>query len=157
MTTSIPTAWFEYLVGVWAFAVNDMQTVVSKGLRRGGDYPAKVTSVGQFPIALSTVTGMAPSVAMSGSVLRYYGETEFYLTPNNDLSAQPDMLLWSTLILEAASLNKTLKGTVDDFSIPDEENAIEFVAIQYNDEDVPHWGVRVRWVVTIAARIEVQP
>ena len=151
----INTDWFESLVSAWAFPVNDMQTVVSKGLRRGGDYPAQL--VGPFPIALSAVAGVAPSVAMSGSVLRYYGETQFYITPNNDLNAQPDMLLWSRLILEAASAHKTLNGNATDFSIPDEENAIEFVAIQYNDEDVPHWGVRVRWVVTIAARIEVQP
>lgn len=152
---TIPTDWFDDLVNVWAFAVNDFQTVTSKGLRSGNDYPAQITNAGPFPVALSLVTGVAPSIAASGSVLRYYGMTQFYVTPSADPKAMPDVLVWVSLILNAAAGHMTLNGQVEEFAIPDEQDAVSFAAIQYNEDDNPHWGFEVRWVVTVPAAIEV--
>lgn len=155
MTNVIPTDWFDDLVQVWAFAVNDFQSVTSKGLRSGNDYPAQIANAGPFPVALSLVLGVSPAIGAGGSVLRYYGATQIYVTPNNDIKSMPDPLVWISLILSAAAANMSLGGKVQEFSIPDEENAIELAAIQFNEEDNPHWGFEIKWVVTVPAVIAV--
>ncbi len=155
MTNVIPTDWFEELVNAWAFEVNGFQRVISKGIRSGKDYPKQISAAGSFPVALSRVEGISPSIAASGSVLRYYGRTEIYVTPNNELENEPDTLVWMSTILGVAGANMSLNGKVQEFSIPDEQDAIIPAAIQYNDADNYHWGFAIRWVVTVPAVIDV--
>ena len=148
--------WIDDLAEVWACAVNDFQTVTSRRIVSGADF-ANINPTSNLPIAMTMVTGVSPMMAASGSRLFWTGETHFYVEANTDNAKMPSLPKWYALILRAAAAHKTLNGKAEDFSIPDEEDAITFSALQYNDDTPPQWGFVVKWTVTELAAIEVTP
>lgn len=148
-------SWIDKLAAVWAFALDDFTTVQSIAIIEGAHYPKTINAAGKFPIALTMPTGLSPQYTASGTRLSWRGETQIYVTPNVDNSAMPSLPRWYGKILTAAAANITLDGTVTNFYIPDEPDAISLAVLQYNDEDAPHWGFVIRWFVTELAAVSV--
>jgi hypothetical protein len=102
----------------------------------------------QFPCALSFIDGIRPVYSDGLSLIFWSGVTEMHLTPNVDKSNLPYILPFFGRIVKAAAGAYQLGGIVgvEHFIIPEEDNALQLVVLQYGDE-APHYAIRVRWEV----------
>jgi hypothetical protein len=137
--------WIDKIARVFEIDDGKGGTVLSYHSFDKTDLPE---SLEHYPCALGYVTGCRPEYSETISLLYWQGLTEFHLVPNVAKSNMPYIVPFFGRIIRAAAANITLGSTpgVFRFSIPAEDNAIQFSRLKYGNEE-EHFGIAVRWIV----------
>jgi len=111
------------------------------------DLPNAITGV-QAPCAIHYIRDCQPVYSLGGpTILHWTGRTDFHLFSDVKPANYADALYFFPLILAAAMGDAQLGGTVNQFTIPEQPNALRFVTYKNPDGTDSHQGIEVNWQV----------
>ena len=139
--------FIDTLVDVWKIDVPGFRTCRSPYLIKEKKFPAAISPVDDFPIALTIPGSLRPKYSKGDKHMTWYGITEFHISPDLSKAHLPSLILFPGRILRAAALKVQLGGLVGNFTIMDQPDGIAGpVSLKWGDE-AEQWGFIVKWMV----------
>jgi hypothetical protein len=141
--------WIDDLAGVWGTMPSGQRgNVRSYKCFNKSEFPEAIT---EFPSAISFVTRLRFSGGGDSSphIALWEGQTEIYISPGTSKAGVPEVMRYFDRALRAALKNRTLNGTVAEFSLIKKDEGETIVGpalLNYGGEQM-HLGLVVNWRV----------